>query len=100
VKAGGAQPSGFDKFHDDFFGGSENQLIDRTHLQHLFVRSFYNKIDSLAEKTFDVKILSNRLAPGIQKIMRVYLTPNVFLIIKRVDNTGPLKIFSIFSIKL
>jgi hypothetical protein len=91
VKTGGAQPSGFDEFHDDFFGGSENQLIDRTHLQHLSVRSFYNKIDPLAEKSFDVKILSNRFVPGIKKIIRVYLTPTVFLIIKRDNYNGAKK---------
>jgi hypothetical protein len=91
VKTGGAQPSGFDEFYDDFFGGSENQLIDRTHLRHLSVRSFYNKIDLLAEKFFDVKILSNRLVPGIEKIIRVYLTPTVFLIIKRMKYTGAKK---------
>jgi len=54
-------------------------------LRHLSVRSFYNKIDPLAENFFDVKILSNRFVSGIEKIIRVYLTPTVFLIIKRVN---------------
>jgi len=54
-------------------------------LRHLSVRSFYNKIDPLAENFFDVKILSNRFIHGIEKIIRVYLTPTVFLIIKRVN---------------